>query len=140
MPNLSISTGLQEYTLNEKCKIYFNPTDPNFIEKIFDVFDTLDSKTEEYRREIQKEENGAKLFEIARNMDAQMREMIDDVLGEDVCQQLFGNISVYAASDGLPLWANLLLAIFDEMDDAFAREKKATNPRLKKYTAKFTKK
>ena len=140
MPNIQIATGLQEYTFNDSCSIYFNPTDPNFIEKIFVLFDTLDEKAEKYREDIKKEEDGKKIFEMQRNLNAEMRQLIDETLEADICQTVFKNLSVYATADGLPLWANLLLGIIDEMDDAFTREKKATNPRLKKYTAKFTKK
>lgn len=139
MKDLNIATGLQEYNFNGKCTVYFNPTDPNFIDKVFTSFSDLDQKNEEYRNQVQKETDGAKVLEIAKAMDAEMRGMIDDVFGTEVCSPLFGNISVYASADGLPLWANLMLAVIDEMDDAFAREKKASNPRIKKYTDKFKK-
>ena len=139
MQDLNISTGLKEYNINGKCVVCFNPTDPAFINKIFDAFNKLDEKHDEYSKAISGEEDGKKLFEIARSMDREMRETINGVFGCDVCTPVFGDMSVYAAADGLPLWANLLLAIIDEMDDSFAREKKATNPRIEKYTKKFTK-
>ena len=43
----------------------------------------------------------------------------------------------YAMADGLHVWTNFLLALMDETDSAFAREQKATNPRIQKYTAKY---
>ena len=137
MLDLNVSNGLKEYNINGKCTIQFNPTDPNFIAKIFDTFDALDKKHDEYNQMIRKETDGKKLFEIARTMDKEMRATIDELFGCELCGPVFGDISVYAAADGLPLWANLMLAIIDEMDDAFAREKKASNPRIKKYTDKF---
>jgi len=140
MLNLNIDTGLKEYNINGAVTVLFNPTDPNFIERIFTAFNSLDEKHEEYRKQITQETDGVKLFAIARTMDAEMRKLIDDALGCEVCEPVFGNISVYATADGLPIWANLLLAIIDEMDDAFAREKKASNPRIQKYTEKFKKK
>lgn len=140
MLELNIDTGLKEYNINGKCTVLFNPTDPNFIERIFNAFDDLDAKHEEYNKAIQKENDGKKLFELAREMDKEMRATIDSVFGCEVCGPVFGDVSVYAASDGLPLWANLMVAVIDEMDDAFAREKKASNPRIKKYTDKFKKK
>jgi hypothetical protein len=144
MANLTIATGLKEYSLtdengNVKVTLYFNPTDPVFIEGLYNAFSTLDKKDEEYRERVQKETDGAVLFDLARTMDAEMRNLIDTALGTEVCQPLFGNINVYARADGLPLWANLLLAIIEEMDDAFAKEKKAEDPRIKKYTSKFKK-
>lgn len=139
MLNLNIATGVKEYNINDKCTVAFNPTDPNFIEKVFTAFNDLDEKMDEYRESIKNETDGVKVFKIARQMDQQMRSVIDETLGAEVCKPVFGDISVYASADGLPLWANLLLAIIDEMDDAFAREKKASNPRIKKYTEKFKK-
>lgn len=46
---------------------------------------------------------------------------------------------MYALAEGLPLWANLLFAIMDEMDETVMREKKAMNPRIAKYTKKYHK-
>ena len=51
----------------------------------------------------------------------------------------FNTPNVYAMADGLPVWCNLLFAIMDEIDTSFAREQKATNPRIQKYTAKYHK-
>lgn len=143
--NLSISTGLKSYDFTDEngnvlCTVRFNPTDPGFAERLYDVFANLDKKDEEYHKQITSEEDPIKVFEVARKMDQEMRGMIDGLVGDGVCSAIFGNISVYAWSDGLPLWANLLLSIFDEMDSALAREKQASDPRLKKYTKKFGKK
>lgn len=143
--NLNISTGLKDYNItdeagNIKCTVYFNPTDPGFAQKLYEAFAALDKQDEQYHKRIAEENDPVKLFEIARSMDTEMRCMIDGILGDGTCQAIFGNISVYAWADGLPLWANLLLSIMDEMDDALAREKKASDPRLQKYTKKFGKK
>lgn len=143
--NLSINTGLKEYNLtdangNVLVTVFFNPTDPAFLERLYNVFASLDKMDVEYHERMQKEKNNTQLFETARELDANMRKMIDKALGADVCTPIFGGISVYAWADGLPLWANLLLSIIDEMDDALTREKNATDPRLEKYTKKFNKK
>lgn len=65
-----------------------------------------------------------------------MREIIDGVFGP-ISESVFGEMSVYAVAGGLPVWCNFLLAVIDEVDTTFAREKKATNPRIAKYTAKY---
>ena len=140
---ISIATGMKEYDItdengNVKAKVHFNPTDPAFAEKLYDVFAELDRMDEEYHKNAAGEDlDGVQLFEAARSMDNKMRQMIDEALGAEVCKPVFGSISVYAWADGLPLWANFLLSILDEMDDALAREKKAADPRLQKYTKKF---
>lgn len=136
---IQFSTGAVEYSINDKVKVSFNPTDLAFVERVFNIFDHMDEKQEEYNAAITKAEKDADVFKVYRSMEHEMRGMIDDIFGEEVCPDIFGAMSVFALSDGLPLWANLMLALIDEMDVAFAREKKATNPRIKKYTAKYQK-
>ena len=137
MKELSIGTGVVTYSLNGACEVSFNPTDSVFIEKLFNAFDTLDNRQESYKDEVSKNADKRELFVIARKMDGEMREIINDVFDVDVCSALFGDMNVYALSDGLPVWANLMLTIMDEIDTAFAREQKATNPRISKYTKKY---
>ena len=139
MAELLFETGIVEYKINGECTVKFNPTDINFIERVFDTFDSMDKKQEEYRGMVEANKENAAIFAAARKMDSEMREMLNGVFGCDVCSTLFGAMSVYAAAQGLPVWANLLLAVIDEMDGAFAREKKATNPRVQKYIDKYKK-
>lgn len=139
MADILFDNGLVEYNLNGKCKVVFNPTDMTFIERVFDVFDTLDAKQEAYKADIEGKD-GKEIFDIARQMDAEMRDIIDNVFECEVCDAVFGGMSVYAVANGLPVWANLFLAVMDEMDSAFAREKKLTNPRIQKYTQKYKRK
>lgn len=136
---IQLDLGIVTYRLNDAVEISFNPTDAAFVEKIYDTFDELDKKQESYRAEATKAEK-REIFELARKRDAEMREMVDTALGEKVCDALFGGINIYAMSGGLPLWANLLLAIMDEIDTTFAREQKLTNPRIKKYSEKYKRK
>lgn len=134
---LAIDTGLVTYSLNGKCELTFNPTDSAFVEVLFNAFDTLDSKQEKYKAEIKKKANNREVFEVARKMDEEMREIINEIFGVDVCGALFGGMNVYALAGGLPVWANLMLTIMDEVDTSFAREKKAQSPRIAKYTKKY---
>lgn len=137
MKELNFATGLEEFSINGKCSVFFNPTDPNFSERLFLTFDDLDKKQEKYRARIEKTADRAEIFRIGREMDTEMREKVNSVFGEDVCTPLLGGMNIYALADGMPAWANLLLMIMDEVDTTFAREQKATNPRIKKYTEKY---
>lgn len=137
MKELVFDTGLVTYSLNGKCEVSFNPTDSEFVERLFNAFDSLDKRQEKYRNEIGKEPDNRKVFEISKAMNAEMREIVDGVFGVSVCEAVFGNMNVYALAGGLPVWCNLLLAIMDEIDTSFAREQKATNARIKKYTEKY---
>ncbi len=135
--SIRFGTGVAEYSLNDAVTVKLNPTDLAFAERIFETFDAMDAKQEEMNAAIRAETEPAGMFRLAREMDAEMRAMLDGVFGTEVCAPLFGAVSVYALADGLPLWVNLLLAVIDEMDLAFARERKAADPRVKKYTAKY---
>lgn len=139
MKELRFETGLVTYDLNGNAQVTFNPTDSAFVERLFNTFDALDKKQEAYKAEVEKVADKREIFDIARRWDAEMRAMIDETMGQPVCEALFGGMNVYAMADGLPVWANLLLAVMDEVDTTFAREQKTTNPRIQKYTAKYRK-
>ena len=139
MKELKIATGVETYKLNDSVEVFFNPTDAAFGEKLFNAFDTLDKRQESYKAEVGKAEGKRELFDVVRKLDGEMREIINDVFEFDVCSGLFGELNVYALAEGLPLWANLLFAIMDEMDETVMREKKAMNPRIAKYTKKYHK-
>lgn len=140
MKELSFETGLVTYCINGKFEISFNPTDSVFVKRLYDAFETLDGKQEHYRDIVEKTANKKEIFDVAQSMDAEMRDIIDGAIGTGVCEALFGNMNVYAMADGLPVWCNLMLAIIDETDTAYAREQKAMNPRIKKYTEKYNRK
>lgn len=140
MPELKFETGLVEYVLNGSAKVTFNPTDSVFVERLFNAFDELDKKQETYKAEVEAAKGNREIFDVARRRDEEMRAMIDEVFGQPVCEALFGGMNVYAMADGLPVWANLMLCVMDEVDTSFAREQKQTNSRIAKYTAKYHKK
>lgn len=139
MNALNFDTGIVTFSVNGKAEVSFNPTDSGFVERLFLAFEDLDKKQEAYKEEISKVANKLEVFEIARVRDREMREMIDGIFQVPVCSAVFGGMNVYALADGLPVWCNFLLAVMEEIDTTFAREQKATNPRIAKYTAKYHK-
>lgn len=139
MPELKFETGIVDFSVNGKCAVSFNPTDTDFVEKLFNAFDTLDKRQDAYKAEVERTANKREVFETAHKMDTEMREIIDGVFESPVCNGIFGGMNVYALADGLPVWCNFMLAVMDEVDTTFAREQKATNSRIKRYTAKYHK-
>ena len=132
---------MQEYTVNGvngNVAIRFNPTDGEFVQRLYHAFEVLDKKQDAYNDEIRKCGDRVKIFEIARKRSDEMREIIDAIFEEPICEKVFGHMNLYALANGLHVWTNFLLALMDETDSAFAREQKATNPRLKKYTEKYS--
>ena len=139
MAELKFATGVVTFSVNGKRDLTFNPTDSAFVEKLFHAFDTLDKKQEAYKEEISKIADNREIFEVARKRDAEMRALIDGLFDAPVSEALFGGMNTYSMADGLPVWCNLIMAVMDEVDTGFAREQKATNPRISKYTAKYHK-
>ncbi len=139
MKELIFDSGLVTYTINGKCEVSFNPTDSAFIERLYSAFEELDKRQDSYKERVEKTANKREIFDLARECDAEMRKTIDGVFGEPVSDAVFAEMNVYAVANGLPVWCNLLLAVMDEIDTSFAREQKATNPRIAKYTAKYKK-
>lgn len=137
MKELNFESGLVTYSLNGKCEVSFNPTDSNFVERLYNAFEELDKKQEGYKAQIEKMSNKREIFDFARERDSEMRGVIDGIFDAPVCDSVFGGMNVYSVAGGLPVWCNLILAIMDEIDTTFTREQKATNPRLKKYLAKY---
>ena len=136
---INIPTGLKEYDLNGAITIRINPTDTAFVERMYHTFTALDQKQDQYKAEIEAAKNKAEIFDVARARDKEMRDMLTDLFGVDVCTPLFGGQNVYALADGLPLWTNVLLAMMDEIDSGYAAEQKRMNPRVKKYADKWSK-
>lgn len=139
MKELNFESGLVTYNLNGKVEVTFNPSDSNFVERLYAAFEDLDKKQEGYRTTVEKMADKREIFEFARERDREMREIIDGVFEVPVSEALFGGMNVYALAGGLPVWCNLMLAVMDEVDSTYAREQKATNSRIAKYTAKYQK-
>lgn len=139
MADIRFDTGVKEFNINGAVTVRFSPTDILFIEKVYNAMESIDKRQESYREEIKTMKDEA-VFDLARRVDADAREEINAIFGSDICTPVFGDLSLYAVADGLPVWVNLLLAIIDQFDGAFAEEKKKTNPRIAKYTAKYSKK
>lgn len=140
MKELSFETGVETFDINGRWQISFNPTDSGFSKRLYEAFSELEKRYGESKEEMDKTADKRKVFEIAEKLDSEMRSIIDDILGEGASAAVFGTTNVYAMAGGLPLWTNLFLCIMDECKDAFAREQKAMNPKIKKYMEKYGRK
>lgn len=138
MADIRFDTGVKGYTINGSTSVSFSPTDMAFIEKVYRAMDNLDRKQEDFKTAIDAAKD-TEVFDLAREIDAEVREEINAVFGFDICTSVFGGMSTCTIADGFPVWANFILAIVDQFEGAFAEEKKKTNPRIKKYTAKYKK-
>ncbi len=136
--SLKFDTGVVEYDLNEDVKVRFNPTDTAFVERLYKVFGDLEAKQDEFQARIDEiGEDGAAMFAYASERDAEMRGLIDGLLGEGVSDALFADMNCYALADGLPVWVNLMFAISEEIEAAFGAEQKKADPRVRGYNKKY---
>ena len=136
MRELNFDLGLNEYDLGGTVTVQFNPTDVSFLEKLSESFAALDQIQEEVKREEITDEKD--VYNLAKNLDIRMREIIDALFGMDVCTPLFGELNLFASAGGLPVWANLMLAIADEVQDSMDSELKQREARIRKYTEKYS--
>ena len=138
MKQLNFSTGLEEYSLNDRVTVRFNPTDAGFLERLTGLYAKLDALQEEVSA-LQESTPDEEVFPLARDLDARMRALLDDFFGTPVCDGLFGSMNLFASANGLPVWANLLLAVTEEVEGAMQGELSAREARIAKYTAKYKK-
>ena len=139
MRALNFNIGLEEYRLNDRVSVRFNPTDVGFLEELASTFGKLDALQEEVRATREKLTDDREVFPIARELDGRMRGILNDLFGKEICEPLFGSMNLFASSGGLPVWANLLLAITDEVQNAMQGELAAREKRIAKYVAKYKK-
>lgn len=130
--SLTFETGVVEYDINGLATARFNPTDEGFVMKLYESFGSLD----ELQATLAKGGPESAL-EAFPKLDADMRQVIDGLLGDGVADALFAEMNCYALADGLPVWMNLVLALLDEVSEAYEREFGKSDARLKEHTAKY---
>lgn len=138
MADIRFDSGVQSFDVNGVVSVEFSPTDSDFAQKLYDVFEKIDEKQKAYTEKLQAEQATREVFQIARQFDTEIRNLIDSVFDKPVCDALF-RTNVMALADGLPVWCNFLLAIIEKMEVGFEAEKLKTNPRIAKYTKKWKK-
>lgn len=136
MKELNFDIGAQEYRFNDRCTLLFNPADPAFADRIYTAFDALKEKQKKQSVDVEKLST-KEVFDYLRQLDTEMREVIDGVFEQEVCAQLFGSMSLYASAGGSPVWMNFMLAVIDELDESIKREKAFHSEKLSKYTKKY---
>ena len=138
MKQLNFSDGLEEYRLNDRVTVRFNPTDAGFLERLSGLYAKLDALQEEVSA-MQDSTPEEEVFPLAKSLDARMRDLLDGFFGTPVCEALFGSMNLFASAGGLPVWANLLLALTEEVEAAMQGELTAREARIAKYTEKYKK-
>ena len=107
------------------------------LERLSRAFSELDSLQEEVRSTREKITDDREVFPLARELDGKMRAILNELFGKEICEPLFGSVNLFASSGGMPLWANLMLAITDEVQGAMKGELDAREKRIAKYVKKY---
>ena len=139
---LSFDSGVKEYTIrgvNGVVTVYFNPADVNFAKKAYRVFNDLRKKQEERVAKLDTTEPGDELFDMVDSIDREMRDIINNLFGQDIADTLFGAVNAYSAANGAPVWQNFMNAIIDQFDEATKREQALADEKIRKYTQKYKK-
>lgn len=138
MNQLNVSTGLVTYTVNGNCEISFNPADADLAGRVVGVFEKITDICN--NTQLDQEGGVSALMAATSKLDAEIRREIDGLFGESTCEKVFGRTNVASLADGLPIWANFLMAVIDEMDRAITEAKKRSSPRVQQYIEKHEKK
>jgi hypothetical protein len=143
MQNIDIGTSLKTFTINndESRTISFCPTDHEFIKRMGSAYDRLEAAQNKWAQSAKEAgDNIEKLLAIMDDSEKEMRGLIDYAFAAPVSEVVFRGVSVYALADGAPLWANFLLAVFDECCAELTAQEKMANPRLQALMKKYGKK
>ena len=137
MKQMNFSDGLQDYRLNDRVTVRFNPTDLGFLERVSAAFEKLDAIQEEVRESREKITDEREVFPLARELDAKMRAILNELFDAEICEPLFGSMNLFASSGGLPVWANLMLAVTGEIEASMQQELSQREQRIAKYVEKY---
>ena len=144
MKDIVLDLGLEEYQLSDKngkvrAVVEFNPTDMYFVERLSNVFERMEGLQDKYKGQIEAAKDGVSAFNVARKIDADMHKIVDDLFGEKgITEKIYGKMSLYAlGANQIPVWANLLLPIMDEVDGAVKAAQKESSPKLQEYLNKY---
>ena len=135
MANINFDTGLVTYNINGKYSFTANPTDAGFIKKLYGAFEALQEQ-----QEIHESDGAAETFNRAAELDAKMRGIVDNALGEGASSAIFGAMNLYAFAGGVPVWLNLWFSIIEEVSGAAENQRALLNPRLEEYMARYKRK
>lgn len=140
MRELNFNSGIENFSVNGvENALRFNPTDIELLRKIYVSMKDLEAKQKERNSAQSDSDDIIDTLNKAKQLDTEMRGIIDGVFGDGLCNKIFGDVSLYASADGLPVWQNFILAVIDLFDEATKREAALSNEKIQKYVKKYHK-
>lgn len=147
-PTLKIDGGLKRIELvnaqsEASVEVLVAIYDIFFIGRILEIADACDKLQTQMMEQSPDADAGNEAFiefyHKAQDIDREMRNKIDGLFNDAVCDALFPNQSMFAIGNGAPTWANFLTGIVESMDIGLDGEKKKAQERIRKYSAKYRK-
>lgn len=136
---ITFDAGSRDYVING-VEVIFNPTDANFVERLYDTFTELEKSQEKLQKQVDEVgDDGKKIFALASAKDKEMRGLIDKILGKGVANKLFKDMNCYAlgAEDNAPVWTNLFLALSEEIADEFTKSGSGLTEKQQRLSNKY---
>lgn len=138
MPDITIPTGVQDFTINGKRSIKFNPRDPNVIYTLLALIDKVISIHEECEKKIEKNREKGKDLNYYLAEHKRMTEAIDSVYGDGFWNEAFDFVNPIAfTDDGLFQLECFACTVMDYMNDSIMDSLKKRNARVEEYTKKW---
>ena len=140
MATLSFETGIKTFDINGDPNrvVSFNPSDLNFIHRLYDGYMKLDALQRKYSLQADKAPEATKMMAIAHEADLEMRKIIDGIFAAPVSEIVFeGQATNAITGDGCPLWLGFLVAIMANCDETVTERENAKNPKLEALIAKY---
>lgn len=131
MQSINFDDGFKTYAINgdDNCTIKIRVTDFNLPKRINDALSDIESI-------IEKVKSSKTADEIAK-FDEEIRKIINDVFGSDICSGAFGKANICTiASNGEPIFANFfnaLLPIIRADIEEVTKDMKQLGPEAEKY-------
>lgn len=139
MKNINTGAKVEEYNIDGKIVLRFNPADATFVKNFNAAFKAL-AEAQSELAEAAKNADDEAFFEASAATNTKLRGILNDLFGDDICTPIWGTADLTALSDGLPLWFNFMMALIDEIDADMKNVKDVRSARLDAYLAKYQKK
>ena len=134
MQNLTIDTGMQEYLINNRAVLRFNPGDPNLYKRFFTAasqLDALDAELTESLKALPAEPDPARAGQglaLLNDYDRRIKALLTEIFGaeNDFDKVLEGVNLAGCGANGKRVVQNLLDALTPILQEGAARHLKST--------------
>lgn len=148
--NLNFDDGYKKFMVNNDPNrvVRFNPADINLLDRL----DQAQKRIEEEQKKLQEdvellpngepasdEENHNEILTGLRSINKLIKDQVDYIFDSEVADIVFGKQSPLSTVKGKPLFERFLEATKPFLEEEIAKEQKASQERINKYTKVYHK-